>query len=259
MKNAKTSLARIINERKGEIQHVEGKIKLIKETILNIAKQLNVKIDKIILFGSRARDDYKEDSDWDILVVTEEKLNREKELDFTTRISLELQTFIEQDVELITVDKKTFEQHKTPAYVYYYAEKEGKLLWYNKINEDVKYLLERALEELRVVDHFKSEDLYYQICPFCSWTVRDLLKAFLIFNQQFDFSNDLVELAKLCMEVDKEFKEKFERFIDVFEKLKKYDASFKNYINVDREEAQKVIDFVEKVKIFVLKKLVSEE
>jgi len=245
-----------------EIKRVEGKIKLIKETILNIAKQLNVKIDRIILFGSRARGDYREDSDWDILIVTEEELNREKELEFTTKISLELHTFIEQDIELITVDKKTFEEYKTPAYIYYYAEKEGKLLWYNKIYEDVKYLLRRALEELRVVDHFKSEEnLYYQICPFCSWAVRDFLKAFLIFNQQFDIPNDIVELAKLCMEVDKEFKEKFEGFIEVFEKLKKYDVSFKNSIlfDVDREEAQKVIDVVEKVKVFVLKKVVSEQ
>jgi len=238
---------------------VEGKIKLIKETVLNVAKQLNVKINRVILFGSRARGDYREDSDWDILIVTEEKLNREKELEFTSRISLELHNFLEQDIELITVDKKTFEEHKTPAYLYYYAEKEGKLLWYNKIHEDVKHLLERALEDLRVVDHFKSEDLYYQICPFCSFAVRDLLKAFLIFNQQFDLSNDIVELAKLCMEIDEEFKEKFEGFIDVFEKLKKYDVSHKNSNDIDREEAQKVIDVVEKIKVFVLKKLASEK
>jgi len=243
---------------KEEIHHVEGKIKLLKETILNVAKQLNIKIDRIILFGSRARGDCREDSDWDILIVTEEKLNREKELDFTTRISLELHNYIEQDIELITVDKRTFEEHKTPAYVYYYAEKEGKLLWYNKIREDVKYLLKRSLEELRVVDHFKSGD---QICPFCSWAVRDLLKAFLIFNQQFDFSNDIVELATLCMKIDKEFKEIFEGSIDVFEKLKMYDDSFKNSIlfDVDKEEAQKVIEVVEKVKVFVLKKVVSEQ
>ena len=55
---------------------MEETLKLIREAILNIAKQHNIKIDKIILFGSRARGDYKEDSDWDILIVTEEKLDK---------------------------------------------------------------------------------------------------------------------------------------------------------------------------------------
>ncbi len=50
-------------------------LKLIKETILNIAKKYNIEIDKIILFGSRARGDFKEDSDWDILIVIKNKVN----------------------------------------------------------------------------------------------------------------------------------------------------------------------------------------
>ncbi|RDD52236.1 nucleotidyltransferase domain-containing protein, partial [Nanoarchaeota archaeon NZ13-N] len=44
---------------------MEETLKLIKETILNVAKEYNVEIDKIILFGSRARGDFRENSDWD--------------------------------------------------------------------------------------------------------------------------------------------------------------------------------------------------
>jgi len=72
---------------------MEETLKLIKETILNVAKEYNVEIDKIILFGSRARGDFREDSDWDILIVTKEKLDREKESDFRFKIVLELHNF----------------------------------------------------------------------------------------------------------------------------------------------------------------------
>ena len=228
---------------------MEETLKLIREAILNIAKQHNIKIDKIILFGSRARGDYKEDSDWDILIVTEDKLNREKEQDFAIKITSELHNFIDQDVELIVVDKRTFEEYKTPAYLYYYAEKEGKLLWYSKIQEDVEYLLKRALGELKVIE-LEEECIY----PFCPLAVRDLLKAFLFFNGEFEIPNDIVELVKLCIQIDKEFKERFQEFIDVFERLEAYD-SFNNTAIFDKNEDKRVIEVIEKVKYFVLGKL----
>ena len=43
------------------------KQKHIVEGIISLKKQLNV--DKVILFGSRARGDYNSNSDWDILVL----------------------------------------------------------------------------------------------------------------------------------------------------------------------------------------------
>ena len=42
----------------------------IKRTILKVAGKYGVKVEKIILFGSRARGDYRENSDWDVLIVT---------------------------------------------------------------------------------------------------------------------------------------------------------------------------------------------
>lgn len=42
----------------------------IKETVLSYDGKAEV-----ILFGSRARGDYKEDSDWDILVLTDNKVD----------------------------------------------------------------------------------------------------------------------------------------------------------------------------------------
>ncbi|RLG63329.1 nucleotidyltransferase domain-containing protein, partial [archaeon] len=58
--------------------HDEVVLKKIKRSVLETAKENKVEIYQIILFGSRVRGDYREDSDWDILVITKEKLDRDK-------------------------------------------------------------------------------------------------------------------------------------------------------------------------------------
>ena len=42
------------------------KLKEVKKIIIEELEEENIKVHKIILFGSRARGDFKEDSDWDI-------------------------------------------------------------------------------------------------------------------------------------------------------------------------------------------------
>ena len=42
----------------------------IKEQIMKSLDEMGISIESIILFGSRARGDYNEDSDYDILIVT---------------------------------------------------------------------------------------------------------------------------------------------------------------------------------------------
>jgi len=237
---------------------MDENLKKIKEIILNVTKEMNIEIDKIILFGSRARGDYREDSDYDILIVTKEKLDRERELKFRSEIISQFSEFIKVDVELIIADRKTFEEYKTPAYVYYYAEKEGKLLWYSRINEDIKELLKVAMEDLEAAKYIKSEKLYEHVCLHCSWAVRNFLKAFLIFKQmEFSKPQDIVELAKLCMEFDRDFKDMFQNEIESFKKLMEYDIAFKESILFDasEEEAKKAIEIAEKVKDLVIKKI----
>lgn len=64
-----------------------------------IAKLIRKKINEIdpsaqvILFGSRARGDAREDSDWDLLILTEYPVNPEKERQFRENLyDLELET-----------------------------------------------------------------------------------------------------------------------------------------------------------------------
>jgi predicted nucleotidyltransferase len=62
---------------------------LLSQDILNILKTFVIKLyreklDKIILFGSRARADYRPDSDYDILIVLKTDFNYSEEIDKTS-------------------------------------------------------------------------------------------------------------------------------------------------------------------------------
>ena len=86
--------------------------KIIKNTIEGVLSEYGVKPVKIILFGSRARGDYREDSDWDVLVVVENPLSRrEKTLLFTEIIKALAEEFIPCDVLIKTC--KEVEKLKT--------------------------------------------------------------------------------------------------------------------------------------------------
>lgn len=55
-------------------------MKATDKEILSQIKQVVLAVDaeaELILFGSRARGDYKEDSDWDVLVLSENKVDGE--------------------------------------------------------------------------------------------------------------------------------------------------------------------------------------
>jgi len=106
----------------------EAILRKIKKIILDVAHRHGVEIDRIILFGSRARGDYKKDSDWDILVVTNEKLSRDVENELFSDIGWEL---VKKWIvpEIIIVDKETFNRYKNlTGFVYHWAEKEGVLI-----------------------------------------------------------------------------------------------------------------------------------
>ena len=54
---------------------IEGKI---KEKVMKIFKEADVEVKRVILFGSRARGDWKKrDSDWDLLIVVNKELAEE--------------------------------------------------------------------------------------------------------------------------------------------------------------------------------------
>ena len=66
------------------------KLNEIKRIIIEELEKENIRVHKIILFGSRARGDFKEDSDWDVLVIVDRKFNFCKKWDIIDRIKLKL-------------------------------------------------------------------------------------------------------------------------------------------------------------------------
>lgn len=81
-----------------------------------------VEPDRIILFGSRAREDFSENSDFDIMIVIDDNFNKRE---IFNKISLKLIGF-GYPVDLVVVNKAIFETNKNNySLVYYYANKEG--------------------------------------------------------------------------------------------------------------------------------------
>jgi len=104
---------------------MEETLKMIKEITTEAAEKHNIEIDKIILFGSRARRDYSKESDWDILIVTKEKLDWIRRKEFLAHALRKLAK-LRIRAEFLIIDKDTLEEYKKwEGFVYYYATTEG--------------------------------------------------------------------------------------------------------------------------------------
>jgi len=95
---------------------------LIKEIIPEEAEKLGVKVEQIILFGSRAREDYREDSDWDVLIIVSDGSST-RDLKLLRR---HLYMRLDVPVDIVTVKRSWWERYKeVPGTVVYEAAREG--------------------------------------------------------------------------------------------------------------------------------------
>ena len=83
-------------------------LELIRRVVLEEAEKLGVSVEKIILFGSRARGDYREDSDYDILVVVRGRLDWRVKARFYGRVHRRLVENLGKPVDLLVVPSKWF-------------------------------------------------------------------------------------------------------------------------------------------------------
>ena len=98
-------------------------LKKIVNTIVD-----SVHPEQIILFGSRAREDQQEDSDYDFMVI-KQGLKNEREISKRIYKALFDQK-IRRDIDIIVVDKDKLQtQMKNPYLIYSWALKEGKVLY----------------------------------------------------------------------------------------------------------------------------------
>jgi len=83
----------------------------IKERVQEIFKEADVEVNRIILFGSKARGDWKKNSDWDLLIVVNKELVRNEKMELSHLIRKELaEEYIPCDV--IIKSEKEIEYYK---------------------------------------------------------------------------------------------------------------------------------------------------
>lgn len=81
-------------------------IEMIKDRIMGILNQMNLPIVKLILFGSRATGNFKENSDWDFLIVLGINVTREEKKEIGHKIRKELaEIYIPCDVIIKSQDE----------------------------------------------------------------------------------------------------------------------------------------------------------
>ena len=105
-----------------------GVLEKIKNVIYDVAGRYNIEIDRIILFGSRARGDHREDSDWDILIIVRDFYGKRVLDDFWLDVKRKL---VGEGIisEILVVDREKYERYRhLTGFVYYWAEKEGILV-----------------------------------------------------------------------------------------------------------------------------------
>lgn len=95
------------------------------QEIINRILQIIVP-DKIILFGSRARGNFRKDSDYDLLVI---KSGVEDEIKLARKIYRNL-IGLDESADVMVEKPETIEQHRdNPGYIYKQALKEGVVVY----------------------------------------------------------------------------------------------------------------------------------
>lgn len=101
----------------------------IKELIIEVKKVLKNRIIKIVLYGSYARGDYRENSDLDIMILTD--LSEEKIIDIKTKIwDLAYDIGLEHDITISVLLKNINDYNYWMDTLPFYmnVEKEGVIL-----------------------------------------------------------------------------------------------------------------------------------
>lgn len=101
-------------------------LKVIKEEI----EKNGLKVLKIILFGSRAKGEAKEDSDWDFFIVINEEIDFKMKKEILSSIYKKLVEELNDDFEIVITSLRKFNEAKNVVgTLSYEVEKDGMLVW----------------------------------------------------------------------------------------------------------------------------------
>lgn len=103
------------------MKHIElPVIEMIKQKIANIDPQADV-----FLYGSRARGDFNEESDWDILILTQREVKKLKEQAVYRAALLEVMDTTQQVISCVIRNKDDWHAHHVQTPFYKALEKES--------------------------------------------------------------------------------------------------------------------------------------
>ncbi|AMM40013.1 nucleotidyltransferase [Candidatus Desulfofervidus auxilii] len=107
-----SDLARDVFKRKfnEELEHGNEK-EILKHTINKVMKQNKIDVTHTILFGSRARGDFKSESDWDVLVIVRNNLSIKEKMLYSKKVRENLAK-LGIDCDLIIKSEKEVESSK---------------------------------------------------------------------------------------------------------------------------------------------------
>ena len=104
-------------------------LKTAKSVITEEIEKYGYKVEAVYLFGSRARGDFNEDSDWDFFVVTDKEIEGQLKWDMSVKIRRRLAVTNKTSNDIfIASAKKWKEKNHDIGYLDYYALNEGKSL-----------------------------------------------------------------------------------------------------------------------------------
>lgn len=87
------------------------KLDIAKKVIKQEVESVGLRVEKIILFGSRARGDYKGDSDWDFLILLNKELPPKEKRKLRSKLSVKLLR-MGIDCEIILKSKQSYQIDK---------------------------------------------------------------------------------------------------------------------------------------------------
>ncbi len=103
---------------------------VIRRVVLEEARRLGVEVDRIILFGSRARGDYREDSDWDIMVVVKGDINRSLRRELARRVRIRILGELGAPADVIVTGEARWRRYQDEfGHLYYDVKREGIPAW----------------------------------------------------------------------------------------------------------------------------------
>ncbi|MBW8002900.1 MAG: nucleotidyltransferase domain-containing protein [Planctomycetes bacterium] len=95
-----------------KIQQIISKSTITKK-FLDIVNESSIEYDSIYLFGSRASANFRDDSDWDFLVVVKKDIEEREKKEYRSRLRMIFHDYFPfNPIDIIIKDLRCFEEEK---------------------------------------------------------------------------------------------------------------------------------------------------